>query len=343
MNKQPQKILVIRLSSIGDILLASPLLRLLKKRFPGAELSFLVKKKFLEAISTNKHVDRVISLDTTAGLPELMRIRSFIKRQNFDLILDIHNNFRSLFLRTGIGADVFSYPKFRWQRFLLIRFKWNLYDEIIPVYRRYLYSVRELGIEDDGLGLEFWVDDAASARIENVLASARFSKERFILCLAPGAGFETKRWLPEYFVDVANRFVREREAQVLLLGDERDRKITRTITAQLNGHFLDLSGEISLMESAAALTFADLFITNDTGLMHLAVALSVKTIAVFGPTTSELGFFPTAPHALVVENSGLSCRPCTHIGSRKCPKKHFRCMREVVPEQVYEAASRLLA
>jgi lipopolysaccharide heptosyltransferase II len=342
LNKQPQKILVIRLSSIGDILLASPLLRLLKKRFPGAELSFLVKKKFADAIRINKHVDRVISLDTTAGLPELMRLRSFLKRQNFDLVLDIHRNFRSLFLRSGIGVDVFSYPKFRRKRFLLIHFKWNLYDEVIPVYRRYLYSVGKLGIEDDGLGLEFWVDEAASARIKNMFASAGFSKERFTLCLAPGAGFATKRWLPEYFLQVANRFVREREAQILLLGDERDRKITGTITAQLSGRFLDLSGELSLMESAAALTFADLFITNDTGLMHLSVALAVKTIAVFGPTTRELGFFPTAPHAMVVENAGLSCRPCTHVGSRKCPKKHFRCMREVLPEQVYEAASRLL-
>jgi heptosyltransferase-2 len=342
LNKQRQKILVIRLSSIGDILLASPLLRVLKKRFPDAELSFVVKKRFLDAIRTNKHVDQVISLDTTAGLPELVRLRSFIRKQSFDLILDIHNNFRSLFLRTGIGVNVFSYPKFRCKRFLLIRFKWNRYEDIIPVYRRYFYSARELGIEDDGLGLEFWVDNAASARMEELLGGAGFSKERFTLCLAPGAGFETKRWLPEYFLDVANRLIRQREVQVLLLGDERDRKITRTITAQLSGLFLDLSGELSLMESAAALTFADLFITNDTGLMHLAVALGVKTIAIFGPTTKELGFFPIARHALVVENAGLYCRPCTHIGSHKCPQKHFRCMREVLPEQVYEAANKLL-
>jgi len=131
--------------------------------------------------------------------------------------------------------------------------------------------------------------------------------------------------------------------RIFIFGDDRDRTVARRIAAAIGRAAVDLSGTLNLRETAAMIAAMDLMVTNDSGLMHLAVALGIKTVSIFGCTTRELGFFPDAPFNRVVENSGLACRPCTTMGRRRCPKGHFRCMTEVTPEQVSAAAIPLLA
>lgn len=343
MKKEPQKILIIRLSSIGDILLTTPLLRLLKKRFPQAEIGFVIKMQFYDLVRTNKNIDRIYCFDAADRFPALKSIKREIRNVGYDLIIDIHKNFRSYFLRTGHpGARVVSYPKYRLKRFLLIKFGWNLYRQVIPVQQRYLMSIAEFGVPDDGAGLDFCLDPAVQEKIDGLLKSLGVVTGRLAVCLAPGAGFTTKRWLPEYFTDVARCLIDEKKAQIILLGNEKDRVITREIAGCIGSSAIDLAGQFDLMETACALAHADLLISNDTGLMHLATALKIKTVAIFGPTTKELGFYPVSPLATVVENLELNCRPCTHIGSNKCPKRHFRCMKDIEPEKVFKAAINLL-
>ena len=337
-----ENILVIRFSSIGDILLASPLLRILKKHYPHATLTFATKKQFVDLVRTNPHVDSILAFDPAEGLRGLRRLRAELKRRSFDVIIDIHNNFRSQILRSfQPGARVFVYKKYRWQRFLLIRFGWNLYSEIIPVYRRYLDCVSSLGIADDGLGLEFFPEAEVKRQVQARLREAGVEEGAPVIAMAPGASFATKRWPVEYFADVAKRWLEVQKSMILLLGGENDREITSQIAKMAERRIVDLAGELNLMETACALSECRLLITNDTGLMHLANALKIKTLAIFGPTTRELGFYPDERISRVVENEQLKCRPCTHVGRQRCPKKHFKCMVDIEPDHVYEVARRL--
>lgn len=330
-----QKILIIRSSSIGDILLTTPLLRLLRRQFPRAEIAMVIKKQFTELVRTNPNINYLITFDSTRGLKELVRIRREIKKQHFDAIIDVHKNFRSYYWRAFQKAQIYSFKKYRIKRFLLVRFGWNFYKNIIPVYKRYIESVKDLGIQDDEQGLEFFPDKSVCESTMEILAGQGFHPKNSTIALAPGAGFANKRWPWDYFAAVAQKLAAEQNAEVLLLGGKDDATITQQIAGKCGKQVTDVAGKLDLMQTACALAACQLIITNDTGLMHLANALKIKTVAIFGPTTRELGFFPDERISTVIENNTLTCRPCTHIGSNKCPKKHFKCMKDIRPEDVY--------
>jgi heptosyltransferase-2 len=337
----PQKILVIRLSSIGDILLATPLLRILRRRFPEARIDFVIKSRFAELMRFNPHLTELLVLDTESGQEGLEELRRRIQSTGYDLVIDIHKNFRSLYLRRGLrGVKIATHTKYLLRRFILVRLGINFYREIVPMHLRYIRAMERWGLTDDGLGLEFHLDPQADRQI--ALRLAERPGDRLLVGLAPGAGFATKRWPAEYFQETARRLRKEFAADILLLGNKADRETTAPIAAETGAGIYDWAGTLTLQQSAAALARCDLLITNDTGLMHMACALKIPVIALFGPTTREFGFFPVGPHAEVIEEEGLSCRPCTTMGGHRCPKGHFRCMRDISPERVIERAGLLL-
>lgn len=334
MNKTRQNILVIRLSSIGDVLLASPLLRLLRERFPGARIDFVVKSQFYDLVRTNPHIDVVHKLDTDGGYETLKQMRQKLVQNNYDCVVDIHNNFRSHYLRKIPGAAVFVIKKYKLQRFFLVKFGWNFYKKIVPVYQRYVNAVSPFGVTDDAAGLDFFLDPAEEAKMREMLSAHGFQFDRPTLAIAPGASFATKRWPIECFVTTIAHLKKELNLQFLLLGDASDALYTRLLSDEIGSSAFDFAGKLNLMQTACALNCADALLTNDTGLMHLATALKKSVVAIFGPTVKELGFFPVGKNAFVLENEGLSCRPCSHIGRTSCPKKHFKCMREIDPQRV---------
>ena len=342
MKSHAEKILILRLSSIGDILLSTPLIRALRRRFPYARIDFVVKSQFAELLRTNPYLSKLYSLDTKKGRPALSELRRTLRSQQYDLIVDIHNNFRSSYLRRQKNARIVKLRKYKLQRFFLVKFGWNFYRQITPVHQRYLDAVAEIGIFDDGEGLEFFPDQEVQKEIDVLLNQKGRQPDRLFICIAPGASSETKRWSPERFAIVAKKLVNEMGAHILFLGDSRDAELTKAINKKLDGVGIDLAGQLTLMQSACALNRVDLALTNDSGLMHLAMALGKRTVAGFGSTVRELGFFPAEPRAAVVENKGLACRPCTHTGRRRCPKKHFRCMMDIPPNAVFNAAATLL-
>ena len=337
LDREPKKILVIRLSSIGDVLLSTPLLRLLRKRFPDSEISYAIKKQYVDLIRTNPDVDRIFLFDEQGGWQSLREMKLEIMDAGFELVLDIHKNFRSCYLSRGLrGAVVVRFPKYYVKRWLLVKFGWNFYKEIVPVYKRYFKNLSPIGIVDDGQGLTFYPENAVREKIKKDLQSHGIDFNKLLVGLAPGAGFATKRWPVEYFIWVGQRLVREKNAQVVLFGDEKDRGLTGQIVDAIGPLVIDCAGRFSLMETGCAMSFMNIMISNDTGLMHMATALKIKTLAIFGPTTRELGFFPVGEQTRYIENTSLSCRPCSHVGSKKCPKKHFKCMWDVKPDQVYK-------
>ena len=345
------KILIIRLSSIGDIILTTPLIRALRKRFPEAVIDFVVKEQFLDLVRTNPHLSSVIVFDHTKGFTELRRIKRLIRREQYDIILDIHRNFRSFYLRTFSGAGTAThYHKYYLRRLLLVWFGINTFRTIEPVYKRYFYAALPFGIVPDDEGTELYVPDLITDRVRHVLEKSSFrsaggrpafgGKEQPLVVLCPGAGFATKRWFPDGFAKVGDYFIQRYGAFVCIAGSNQDEAVCREVQRLMYGYSEQCAGMFTLLESAALLKQASLVVTNDTGLMHIAESQKRPLVALFGSTSRELGYYPFSENSFVIEKDIL-CRPCTHNGRDTCPKKHFDCMMTITPEEVIEAAEQL--
>ena len=336
---EPEKILIIRLSSIGDVLLATPLIRILRKRFPGSKIDFVIKEQFKELISLHPYLDTIYTYQKEATDNSLKEIKQRIKAQKYDVIFDIHKNFRSHYLRTGSKAEhIYKFKKFIFKRWLLVHLKIDLYKRIIPVYQRYIDSGRKLGIEYDEQGLDIFIPDSIRNTINNAWDKIPGSKDDLVIGIAPGASLMTKRWPVEGFRTIIEQLLETYpQARILLFGDKNDQAITRELMSNENSRIFDVAGKYSLLETAALLDYCDLVVTNDTGLMHLASALKKKVVAIFGSTTEQLGFFPCNKEAIVIQNNKLKCRPCSHVGRQECPKKHFKCMLEISDADVLKA------
>jgi heptosyltransferase-2 len=342
------KTLVIRFSSVGDILLSTLLVRVLRRRFPQAQIDYLVKARHAELLRGNPHLSRVLTLPDGASFREMRRLRAQVRAERYDLIFDIHDSLRSRFVCAGHPA-VRRYRKRRFARWLLIHAHRDVYrwfGGAPGVAERYLEPAAEYGIVDDGGGLEVFPgpeDVAAAADAVQGLPPGT------LVGVCPTARHQTKMWPPESFARAACLLARiPGIAAVVLLGgpDDRERcagvaQSIRAIDAAIPVR--DASGGLSLLASAALLDRCAVVLTNDSGLMHLASARHRPVVAVFGPTVRQLGFFPTGTRAEVVEHPDLACRPCSALGSERCPQSHFRCMLDIPAERVADAARRLLA
>jgi heptosyltransferase-2 len=338
------KILIIRMSSIGDILLTTPLIRILKNTFPDGRVDFIVKKQYQDLIRYHPSLSRIYTYDARNENETLKKLRAQIREERYDIIADIHKNFRSIYLSQCTGAgQIVRFRKHAWKRWLLVKTKLNLYKDIEPVHRRYIHSFKSHRLKDDGQGLEITIPDEVTERVSRLWESRSDGRLNSLIGIAPGASYFTKRWTTEGFAAVINR-IRERiNAGVILFGDSHDQAVTRELIASCGKDRLyDFAGELSLLETAAMMRKCQLVVTNDSGLMHLATALKKKVVAIFGSTTEELGFFPVSEHAVVIENRAVPCRPCSHVGRHTCPKKHFDCMSQISPDQVMRGINQLM-
>lgn len=341
MSPDPEKILVIRLSSIGDILLTTPFLRMLHARFPQSRIDYCIKERFQPLLALHPHLHTFLTFPESGGLAALWRLRQKIRRERYDVILDLHRNTRSWLLRDR-RARVTTFAKYYLRRWLLVRFGWNLFATIEPVYRRYLQALAPWGVRDDGLGSDFALAEDEIIFGNNYLAAAGVHPGQPCFALAVGAGYETKQWPAEFYGELAQRLIRRFGGRVILFGAEKDREIGARV-ARFDAGIIDATGCLDIRRTAAVMAAVSLVVANDSGLMHLSVALHKKTVAIFGSTTKELGFFPDAPFSRVVENHSLTCRPCSHVGRHRCPKKHFRCMRDISVAEVEAVVGSLLA
>jgi lipopolysaccharide heptosyltransferase II len=332
------KILVVRLSSIGDIILTTPLLRSLREKYPQARISFLIKKPFADLLTYSPYINELITFDKKEGFRGLRRIKHQLKEQHFDVYLDIHKNWRSRYLRLGLGVKLATtYPKYILRRTLMIWFKINLYQKTNPVYLRYFESVRRLNIHYDGKGTDIHIPSEATVKVKDTLFNLGFRFDRPLVIICPGATYFNKRWKSEGFTEVARYLVHKKSAFIIIHGGKEDTGLCKGIADAIGSGATSLAGKLSLTDSAALLRLSSLVIANDSGLLHLAQSQKRPVVGIYGPTTRELGFFPIEQNSTVVEVS-LPCRPCTPKGLNKCPKKHFRCMNDVSAERVIQAS-----
>lgn len=336
-----QKILILRLSSIGDIILTSPLVRAVREKFPNAQIDFLIKKEFADVMRYNPNINNLICFDKKEK-NALKNLKQQIRNEKYDWCIDIHKNLRTRLLKSGIPFTYKTqYNKQIFNRTLLVWFKINRFKNIKPAYLKYFEAVEKFGIQYDGKGTEVFVPKEISIKIKSELIANNYKDDKKLIVICPAASFLNKRWKSEGFAEVADYLIEKHNAFVVFLGGKQDIELCEKTKNLMKNNSVNFAGKFTLIESAALLKECNLCLTNDTGMLHLAQSQKKATVAIFGATVKELGYFPLPEKSIVVEKD-LPCRPCTHNGLNKCPKKHFKCMNDISVEDVKNAVDKIL-
>jgi ADP-heptose:LPS heptosyltransferase len=309
------KILVIRFSSIGDIVLTSPVLRCIKEQVPNVELHVLTKNQYANLYSSNPNVDQV----HTWG-EDNKKVLSELKDVSFDYVIDLHRNIRTAKIKSHLRKESFSFPKLNIQKWLYVNFKWNLMPDV-HIVDRYFDAVKALGVQNDQKGIDFYIS------IDTEAFKKRFKTIDDYLVIAIGAQFATKIMPAEQMCEV----LKDISLPIVIIGGpgdhEEGEKIKKLLPYQ---NIENTCGKLSIHESAQVVKEAELLITNDTGMMHIAAAFNLPIVSIWGNTVPDFGMYPYRPQDpnsySIHEVEGLSCRPCSKIGFAKCPKGHFKCM-----------------
>ncbi len=311
-----EKILVLRLSSLGDILLTTPLIKLIKLKYPGTEIDFLLKSAYSKAIENNPYIKDVLYYESD-------NLIEILKSKDYRYVIDLQNNLRSRKLTGQLSSEIMRFKKPWFRKFTLVQTGINLYEEIIPVPLMYC---RTAGIEPEDLPApEIFIPANINVSVE---------KDSGTILLCPGSRHFTKMWPKEYFIELGNMLIKA-GYKVGVTGGSGDAEICDEITGKIN-EAVNLCKGDNLYKIAYDMKNSSAVVCNDSGLMHLASASEVPFVAIFGSTVKEFGFAPYVQQAVLIENSGLSCRPCSHIGLSKCPKKHFGCMKSIKPEIIFK-------
>lgn len=338
MTRKPCKILIVRFSSLGDLILMTPLIRALDEELPDNEIHIACKAKYFDIFTENKHINRVYMLYEN-GASGLFRLLKKLRRERYDIVVDAHNVLRSRFichlLRAGTKVRI---EKQHAKKLMLIRGKVNLFERIDTQISRYLALARRLGIDTPDRATELSVPASADERIDDILVKEGMIVKP-VIAVAPGARWDTKRWPAEYFVRFIGEMVK-RGIGIILIGGEEETTLNADIAARYPGT-LNLTGSLSILETGAALKRCDCLVTNDSAPLHIAEAVGTPVIAVFGPTVREFGYYPHLPRSVALDVD-LACRPCSRNGSRPCPLGTKECLVMIQPERVIAAAENLI-
>ncbi len=311
---QLKKILIIRFSSIGDIVLTTPLIRCAKRQLPGTEVHMVVKEAFRPVLQHNPYLDKLHTFKN-----DVAELYETLKAEGYDTVIDLHRNLRSLRLKRHLGVKSHSFNKINLRKFAAVNFKMlNLLPDK-HIVDRYFDAIAHLGVSSDGYGLDYFISPEEEVNPKTLFNSLPYA------ALVVGGSYHTKKIPINKLVEICERV----KLPLLLLGGKEDKPeadaLQRLFPSVING-----CGVYSLNQSASLIRQAEWVITSDTGLMHIAAAFRKKIISVWGNTIPEFGMGPYLPEPenRVLEVKGLSCRPCSKLGYRQCPLGHFNCMNQ---------------
>ena len=315
------KILVIRLSSIGDIILTTPVLEAIKNKYLNATLDFLVMDKFKDAISGNRYIDNLIVFEKEKfkGISGIIKFSKKLNENHYNIILDLHSKIRTILFSRFINGKVLRYKKRSWWKAPLVHIRWIRYKVDDTIVKNYFRPLSKLGIfyTNEKLKFDFKIKDIESVKNLN----------DFIV-MAPGAANYTKKWPKEYFSELGKRL----RGQIVLIGGKDDFDDFEFIKNEVGDKCVNLAGKLNLKESGALISKSKYVITNDSGPFHIARGVGTKVFVIFGPT--DPGMFEYDEDSILLFE-GVKCSPCSLHGDKKCPKGHFKCMNDLTPERVY--------
>lgn len=313
------KILIVRFSSIGDIVLTTPVIRCLKQQLKGLELHYLTKQKFASVIEHNPHVDKLFTIkdSTSEIIPQL-------KLENYDYVLDLHHNIRTLKLKMALGKKSYSFNKLNWEKFLLVNFKINKLPKK-HIVDRYFETTKVFNINNDNKGLDYFIAEKEQVDIKQVLPSNFLNGYN---ALVVGGSYYTKQIPLNKLIEICETSSKP----LVLMGGKEDFNIAEKVQQVLKDKVFNSCGQFSINQSASIIQQSEKVITSDTGLMHIAAAYKKEIISLWGNTIPEFGMGPYFPgeNSQILEVKNLSCRPCSKLGYKKCPKGHFKCMNDIV-------------
>ena len=305
-----------RFSSIGDIVLTSPVIRCLKEQNSNAEIHYCTKKSFGSLVAHNPYIHKVWLYDD--NMWELMAL---FRKEKFNCIIDLHHNLRTLWIKLNLcTTPSYSFNKLNIQKWLLVNFKWNLMPDK-HIVDRYIETLKPLGIVNDTKGLEFYIPENREIIVQKEFPKIGDKYAVFVI----GAKFKTKQLPLEKIVSWCYKI----DIPIILVGGKEDESLALEICNILhNRSIFNGVGKFSLLQSASIIKQSSLVLTNDTGMMHIAAAFQKKIISFWGNTIPSLGMYPyQVADSIIVEVKNLACRPCSKIGYNKCPKGHFNCMK----------------
>lgn len=309
------KILIIRFSSIGDIVLTFPVISAIKKQIENVEIHYFTKKENKNLLKGCLSIDKCYFFEK-----KIFETLRELRNENYSVIIDLHKNIRSNTVRNYLRVKTYNFPKLNIQKWLYVKLKWDFLSGT-HVVDRYFKAVEKIGVSNEKKPLQFHIPDSVTL---NLASYSLKSKEYKAIVL--GAQFNTKK-LPFEKLDL---ILKKTKGKLVLLGGSDEEKIGNQLVELNNkGNVVNLSGKLSIMESAFFLKHASTILTNDTGLMHIASSFNSKILVVWGSTTRKFGMHPYPSKSFETidfQVQGLPCRPCSKIGFSKCPKRHFKCM-----------------
>ncbi|TDT70610.1 lipopolysaccharide heptosyltransferase II [Hypnocyclicus thermotrophus] len=327
-----KKVLIIRFSSIGDVILTTPILTEIKKKYPNWDIDFIVMDKFKDAITYNSNINKLIIFEKDKYKGK-NGIQKFIKEKlkgEYDLIIDLHNKFRSIYISKLLKArdkcEVLTYKKRKWWKSLLVKMRLIKYKVDNTIIKNYFKPLEKYQIYYNGENIEF---NFLKEHLEKI---KKLKIENFVV-FAPGASKETKKWPKENFASLAKLIKKEYNYNIILIGSKAEEKDLSKINKLSGNICINLAGKLNLKESGAIISKAYFVVTNDSGPFHIARGVKTKTFVIFGPTSP--GMFEYDKNSILLyENE--ECSPCSLHGDKKCPKKHFKCMKNLTADKVFK-------
>lgn len=313
------KVLVVRFSSIGDIVLTTPVVRALKQQL-NAEVHYITKKSFRGILAQNPYIDKIITIESKVSEAE-----AELRAADYDFVVDLHHNLRSMQVRRIVGKPSGAFPKLNVQKWMLVNLGVNRMPKM-HIVDRYFDAAKALGVVNDGKGLDYFIAPADEVALNSLPETHRHG----YIAVTAGAKFATKQLPADKLIAIINLL----ELPVVLLGGPEDAQRGAEIEQACGSKVYNACGRYNLGQSASLVRQASRVIAHDTGLMHIAAAFHKRIHSVWGNTVPELGMTPYLPAegSVIVQTTGLSCRPCSKIGYDRCPKGHFHCMNRISPE-----------
>jgi ADP-heptose:LPS heptosyltransferase len=308
------KILIIRFSSIGDIVLTTPVIRTLKTQLEEAEIHYVTKIQYKSILESNPYLDRLFFLEESLG-----KLIEQLRKEKYDVIIDLHNNLRTRIIKAALWRKAYSFNKINLQKWLKVNLKIDQLPSV-HIVDRYMKAVAPLGVKPDALGLDYFIPEKDDVPLE---------------------------WLPETHQRGFVAYAIGANKPIVLLGGREDFEVgenirtffERTNSAEYEPGLFALNkktvvynacGKFNLNQSASIVKKASHVFSHDTGLMHVAAAFKKEVFSIWGNTIPEFGMYPYRTKFTVFENKKVDCRPCSKIGYQKCPRGHFKCMNEIV-------------
>ena len=322
------KFLIIRFSSIGDIVLTSPVARCLKTQFPEAEIHYLTKKRNADLLQASPYIDKTHMFDNS-----LTETIQELRKEKYDYIIDLHNNLRSLRVKFGLKTKSFSFNKLNINKLLFTHFKINTMPSGHIVDRN-LATLSHFKVTNDGKGLDHFIPEEDEMPMTELPDNFRNGYIALVL-----AGTYPTKKMP---IEKYRSLISNCNYPIVLLGGKSELAMAASILGWNSGNVLDFTGKLRINQSASLVKNARLVISNDTGLMHIAAAYHKKILSVWGNTVPELGMAPyiSVKGSEILELKGLPCRPCSKLGYQECPKKHFRCMNDLPETRIIDWVKR---